>query len=427
MEKGNPSFKKIISRTSKNPSIKFLKYKSFSLERDIYNTISVIFNLESALKQGFYPSKKIEVPISGETYSKCNIKEIENQIMELISIVLLYDTNIKLIKERITKKRYDKTYDAGKTDNICLFSGGVDSFSGILKCAEHYNNVKGVFVAHCDQPWTVHIVNNLKNIISDKYGLEIFTVHAPPMYSRGYSQLRGLLYIVLASIYANICESNNIVVTECGPTMYQPRLAPYDAVTMTTHPFILKKAKKIIELFLNKEITITIPHEDMTKAEVISSSPLPEVLKDTYSCITQRFGKSEGACYGCIIRRLGFVAANINDAPYQHNPLLNDGKSDNLLSLINLSSEILLNYDDMDYYMKENIDKFNKKDLFVRFALDNISALYLLNKSGIKINSVLKRFYNAVSSIISEDIFENRIKDIRNKKYAPDYSKTVIY
>jgi len=99
------------------------------------------------------------------------------------------------------------------------------------------------------------------------------------MGSMGYSQLRGFLYILFAGAYANLCKADKILVTECGPTMYQPLFSPYDSITYTTHPYVLKAAKDVLDLLLDSKPKIIIPFEDLTKAEVISNSGITDYSK----------------------------------------------------------------------------------------------------------------------------------------------------
>ncbi|MGI0134017.1 MAG: hypothetical protein ACREBW_03555, partial [Candidatus Micrarchaeaceae archaeon] len=60
--------------------------------------------------------------------------------------------------------------------------------------------------------------------------------------------------------------------------MYQPKLAPFDTVTMTTHPFVLRKVKSVLRLILGRDVQLVLPYENMTKSEVVAASPLKDGL-----------------------------------------------------------------------------------------------------------------------------------------------------
>jgi len=71
----------------------------------------------------------------------------------------------------------------------------------------------------------------------------------------------------------------------------------------------------------------------------------------------------------------------------------------------------------MPYYQTENIESYNKFDLFYRFALDNFSALYLLKHQNLKLISAINNIYDDCISKIGESTLEQRIESVRNKKY----------
>src|SRR5438034_9532709 len=104
-----------------------------------------------------------------------------------------------------------------------------------------------------------------------------------------------------AASLAHRLGSEAIVVTECGPTMYQPRFSPLDSITMTTHPFVVRTAAKTASLLLQRDLKIITPFEDLTKAEVIVISPEQDGLKYTHSCISQPSGTHHSTAYGCVI------------------------------------------------------------------------------------------------------------------------------
>ena len=71
----------------------------------------------------------------------------------------------------------------------------------------------------------------------------------------------------------------------------------------------------------------------------------------------------------------------------------------------------------MPYYQTENIESYKKFNLFYRFALDNFSALYLLKQQNIKFTSAVNNIYNECLHKIRKNKFEQRIENVRNKKF----------
>lgn len=414
-----------VLRIPNQDSMKFLRYKKFNLERDILTIAQTIFNVEREIREG-KKIDKVEITIDRETFRWIDYKKLQSELEDLFIQVLFKKIRIEIKYADLMKYRKHKKFVFDDIKNLCLFSGGADSFSGIFNTKNQLKDVVGVFVAHSDQTGVINITNKLiKNVLKPR-GIKCETIYAPRMGSGDYSQLRGFLYFLSASIYSNLLNSSNLIITECGSTMYQPRFAPYDSVTMTTHPIILEKVKKIIEIMLNKKVNIIIPFENSTKSEVISNSTFKEYLKNTHSCITERFRRHDGTCYGCVIRKIGFICAGVEDVIYAKDPFLDkSANNDNLLSLMRFSYDILTDYENMPFFSKENAFLFDKFDLFKRFSLDTFSALYLINKMKGKLGDKIKSLYDQAISDIGEEALIKRIEEIRINKNKPDFEKKV--
>jgi 7-cyano-7-deazaguanine synthase in queuosine biosynthesis len=396
------------------------------LEKDIVSIASIIFNIETAIKMG-YNLSEVKIEVSRETDTGRDLAKIEDLLNNLLKYVLFRDVKIKFHIKNMKPNRRGLFGQSKQCDNICLFSGGVDSLSGILYCRKELGDVHGVFSAHGDLSRSINIVNNLSEKISKKENIPIHTLYAPKMYALGYSQLRGFLYTLFGSVYVSMLNSKNLIISECGPTMYQPQFSPYDTVTMTTHPFILQTANEIINILLKRKIKIIIPYENMTKSEVIAASPYYDFFKYSHSCISTRMGINEGTCYGCITRRLGFLVADVEDSFYDKNPIKNyNQNADHLLSLLRFSYDILFDYADIPDFSKDIISIYNKKDLFKRFALDNFSALYEYANKYSKLNPRLKELFIPTMKKLDKQKIEKRIEKVRRKTIKPNFNKFVL-
>jgi len=401
----------------RNPAMKIFGYASYRRSIDILSLAFGIFDLDKQLKK-----TRVDI-IQIERYVKNHKSELKDILSDLVSYVLLEKVEIEFFKSnRILNKNKFAFKMPTKPTITILFSGGIDSLAGIYWAIKQYspeNNIEGVFCAHSDQAWGIHIVNNLYNQVLLKNNINMRTIYVPAITQSGYAQLRGFLYMLSAGAWMEFLASNTLVISECGPTMYQPRFGPFDLVTMTMHPFVVNTANHVLKLLLEKEIKLITPFEDMTKAEVMAASSFKEEAKKTHSCISQRFGTHDGTCYGCVIRRLGAIAAGVEDVEYINNPISDEtAQRENLLALLMFSQDILLNYENIPLYEIENIESYNKKDLFRRFALDNFAAIHLLIKKGTYIVKEAKRIYQDCASEISSKVLERRIEDIRNiKKY----------
>lgn len=420
------AIKDIIYTISYNEKIRFLNDKYLSLEKDMFVFSSIIFNIETVFRMN-NKVEEVTIPISDETAANCDLKSIKIEVERLLKFILMNKVIINFgIQEDSTRNKRDYGLDFKKNSTVCLFSGGVDSYSGILKSKEIYKDLVGVFVAHADQAKGVYIVNNIYQKKLKSKEIPVYTVSAPPMKRFGYSQLRGFLYCFSGAIYMSLLNAQNLLITECGPTMYQSRFSPFDSITMTTHPYVLQRTKNIIELFLRRPINMITPFENLTKAEVMATAPKTLSFDFTHSCISLGTGRNCGHCYGCIVRRLGAIVADREDAQYDCDPITEDfEKADNFISLLRFSHDVLTDYNKMNSTSKENIFVYKKQRLFKRFALDNFAALFVLKSDKIYTNPYADSLYENILKKVGVEALKNRITEVRKGRYVPNFSKKV--
>ena len=389
----------------------FLKYGRYYLERDILRIAYSLFDAEKRLKKSGSVSG-ITILLSIPTFNRIDVGKLKGILEELFLLILLEDVNIDIKAIDDIGERIWKELKFPEKEAIILFSAGVDSYSGIKIAEKKYKDLLGLFVAHNDQARIIRIVEEIKPLIAT----EIRTLYAPSMGSSGYSQLRGFLYILSAGVYANLCKADKILVTECGPTMYQPLFSPYDSITYTTHPYVLKAAKDVLDLLLVNKPKIIIPFEDLTKAEVVSNSEMKD-FSATHSCISQRFGDHDGTCFGCVIKRLACTMSGVKDVTYRNDMFEENVNQDNLLNVLAFSADLLKAYDSMPAFETEKIAEFQKHDLFQRYALDNLAGLML---GADKKNPLCLKFLS------KKDALLERIVQVRKNLKKPDFSRYVI-
>jgi 7-cyano-7-deazaguanine synthase in queuosine biosynthesis len=305
-------------------------------------------------------------------------------------------------------------------DAVCLFSGGVDSYAGILHAAREYHSVAGVFCAHSDQSKMIATVRRLEGRLLRRPNVTLEELRVPPLGVRGYVQLRGFLYMVAAGSVLAKTRASTLLVTECGPTMFQPRFSPLDSVTMTTHPEILRLARECLTLLLRREVRVATPQAQLTKAEVMASSPEKDGLRRTHSCISQRFGDHDGTCYGCVIRRLAAIAADVDDVRYRRNPLWDErAHGGNLLELLRFSADLLINPDRLEDFQLRHLTTLGVDDLFRRFALDNLAALYRIDARGGRLRRVIRAMLGDVARAIGLGQLQARLHELRDGTTDP--------
>jgi 7-cyano-7-deazaguanine synthase in queuosine biosynthesis len=386
---------------------------------------SSIFETEQALREE--QIRKVVIPIYSSDATKYDLAAIGKLIHELLIFVLAEDIDVEFHLAENKQTSFDITRHERIVSNTCLFSGGTDSYSGVLVTQQSLGDIEAVFCAHKDQAKTIHIVDNLERKILRKKGIDIIKVRVPSIEARGYAQLRGFLYLLAATSVAHKLGSERIVVTECGPTMYQPKFSPLDSVTMTTNPFVVRTAAQVARLLLQRELKVVTPFEDLTKAEVIAISPQKEGLKFTHSCISQRFGTHDGTCYGCVIRRLATIAVGVEDVIYRKDPISDpNAHAGNLYSLLTFCYDILTKFKEMEEYEVGNINTYGKQDLFRRFALDNFTAIHRLVSNNNRIVSPIREMYESLAQQLGTRIFEKRLTQLAYPTMAPNFKKQAI-
>ncbi|HKO56347.1 MAG TPA: hypothetical protein VJ276_10750, partial [Thermoanaerobaculia bacterium] len=256
-------------------------------------------------------------------------------------------------------------------------------------------------------------------------GLTLREISVPSVGIRGYAQLRGFLYCVAAAAWMYMVNARSLIVTECGPTMYQPMFSPLDSVTMTTHPVVLRHAKTVIETILGRPITLLTPFEDFTKAEVMAICPRPDLIPQTHSCISQRFGSHDGTCFGCVIRRLAGIAAGIPDVEYSRDPISDESAAaGNLLSLFTYCHDLLTAYGSMEQFEIAKIERYRKHDLFQRFALDQFAAIHDLLTRKQRVRPAIVRMYDNVVAAVGVFALEARLHALRSFDVRIEWHRT---
>lgn len=381
-----------------------------------------IFDLEKRLRRELVDQIDVELVLPNQ--HPTNLNGLGAHLSDLVSSVMMEDVTFCFHESKGSVKNIRTPVDLTPTGAVCLFSGGVDSFVGFDLALSRSECSEGVFCAHSDYS---KIIRTATDLFADEFearGARLRRVAVPAIGKGAYAQLRGFLYILSAAAWAELLSAERIVVTEVGPTMYQPKFAPFDRVTLTTHPHVVEAALIAAETVLKRNISLVMPFEDLTKAEVMALAPKPEKLRLTHSCISQRFSLQDGTCYGCVVRRLASEAAGIVDASYRADPVLQEAASQgNLLALLRFSLDFLRDPSTMEEFEVGEIEAFGKHDLFRRFALDNFAALYSVRKREGRLAANVETIYRQAVAYVKEDIFRERLVELRREKsFAPDWS-----
>lgn len=288
-------------------------------------------------------------------------------------------------KEKMEKSK-EKIEDY---DQICMFSGGLDSFIGAINLLEtgkknimfvsHYGGGKG----------TKEYQDILKEKIIEKYDLKIsnFNQFFAKVVNgvENTTRTRSFMFFSHAIALATMLNKKvDIIIPENGfislniPSTLS-RIGT--SSTRTTHPYYLKLLQQLLDN-LQLEIRLKNPYQFYTKGEMIENCKnikfLEENISNTMSCSHPDSGRMQGEkttkhcgyCLPCVIRQASIKKAGITDSS-----LYRDSKFNNFdIAKMNYNSYRLgLEKFDSKYafmsiqksgQISDNIEKFT--DIYVR-------------------------------------------------------------
>jgi hypothetical protein len=136
-----------------------------------------VFEFEKATKQK--PRHALEITI-GKQWTKETLTKCEESVKRLLSYVLLSDVDVSVISMN-GKAQLDLPHVNGieKAPTVCLFSGGTDSYVGILNSRSRYSNVAAVFCSHLHQSRVVSIVREMNRLIMRPMGVRMHEMPVP--------------------------------------------------------------------------------------------------------------------------------------------------------------------------------------------------------------------------------------------------------
>ncbi|WP_339837252.1 Qat anti-phage system QueC-like protein QatC [uncultured Maribacter sp.] len=224
-----------------------------------------------------------------------------------------------------------------RTDKVCLFSGGMDSFIGISDIMSNKNSL--ATISHHkggnsgELTTQKELVNLLQNEVADKEILPYyFFVQARKndvLLGERTQRARSILFLSLALLVANSSSDNTeVIIPENGLISLNLPLTPARGgshSTKTTHPKYISSLNEIFEIVgINNRIIN--PYRFMTKGEMFAKTKMPKFVSEninkTLSCSKPGYyqqwkGEKErqcGHCVPCIIRRSSMYLINKDDA-----------------------------------------------------------------------------------------------------------------
>lgn len=425
----------VPSRMGRRVSVDFQSLKVDRLSEDLASLAALVFEIEGLSRT--HPS--IELDGASVRVRGCSVqggRRIERALQSVLEFCVERSMDVS-----VSDGESPPSETIGgltpRSDAILLFSGGTDSLSGLALCERKGIRTTSVFVAHGSG--TTGLINRLlKHTLAER-----LTDFCPVRVQRRgeLQQTRGFLYTVLGGIVGRIRSTGDLVISESGPTMFIPPITPLDEVTLTTNPVVLSLARNLVMDSLGWKLRIHTPFRDLTKAESIAWIRRDPTLPETNSCARPQFASHRnphcGSCFGCLVRRVSFLVANVTDRPHRADPLFSipadDGDSApkspedvseermaDVLAVLSFCRDVLL--DRVSPMVKEQLRTYDVERLFQRFALDFLAALNIgYRKGGFGRNPAVQKIYDACvkDELISNSIARERIEEVAALKHKP--------
>lgn len=296
---------------------------------------------------------------------------------------------------------------------IALFSGGLDSLSGVVDALENSESHVYLISHRSQQPSTTRTQNKLVLALQNHYNSRVhhYKFYCSFSHARARDEnqrTRSFLYCSIAYALSTSLKQNNFYVYENGVTAINfPKREDMGLAraSRTTHPKTIHLLERFFSLMNGAVFNIHTPLLWSTKADILRSletNRRPEFISSAVSC-SKTFNNREqythcGECSQCIDRRLAAYAANLQN--YDHSGLYtNDILTKQLTGEAKTTAIDFVRF--ASYYASCSIDDFHARminelvDICSYLGLpedETIEKIYSLHKRhGEEIEGAIKR------------------------------------
>ena len=256
--------------------------------------------------------------------------------------------------EKIKYEKWKKFKQQVKDyDQLCMFSGGLDSFIGAIDLLEN-ENTKTLFISHYGGgKGTKEFQDILKEKFIEQYSLESRDFHQ--YYAKAISgvedttRTRSFMFFSHAIAVASCFNREiNLIIPENGfislniPSTFS-RMGT--SSTRTTHPHYMKLFQELLG-HIEIPVRLVNPYQFKTKGEMLLECKnqlfVANNLENTMSCSHPDIGRMQkekearhcGYCLPCVIRRAAIMRAGMTDKSSYRDNKFTGGR----VSKINLNS-----------------------------------------------------------------------------------------
>jgi 7-cyano-7-deazaguanine synthase in queuosine biosynthesis len=227
-------------------------------------------------------------------------------------------------------QKRDRTRNEAPIEKVVLFSGGLDSTSGLATLIDQAD--KTLLVSYYSRNF------QRQSTIADKMGFHrLVQVGSSWIVSEsvgragGQFMYRSFLFLALALVFADAYRAESLLQFENGPLALAVQPLDLYRITRHAHPLVHRHLTNIFEILTGRSLSIKNPFVNMTKGEAVGllksrlgKQRFKEVVDETETCWylnsrtvvagppRKRNGEPCGACVPCLVRR---AALGADDTP----------------------------------------------------------------------------------------------------------------
>jgi 7-cyano-7-deazaguanine synthase in queuosine biosynthesis len=327
-------------QTNLDPELRRLGVVPFP-HRDLVTFATGVFLADRTVTRpkGWRRAIELEVPV----YDVAGWEALADNFGETLEILSSDSWQLSFTQRPEPKELPDAKHP--EVDRVILFSGGADSLCGAIRSLASGERL--LLVSHWD--WAGHsaVQQRLARRLAARFPTQV--VHRRIHASRRSTQIgggafgdeptrrtRSLLFLSLGLAYASVEPVTPAWMAENGYAALNPPLAGERRgalSTRTTHPLVLSRVRSAIGT-LGGRAEFENPFAYLTKGEMyadaaatLGKEDAEKLLATSHSCSHVRYaqwtgyppGTQCGVCFGCLVRRAAFRAADIADtATYLH-------------------------------------------------------------------------------------------------------------
>jgi 7-cyano-7-deazaguanine synthase in queuosine biosynthesis len=268
-------------------------------------------------------------------------------------------------KRTIHRHQLRSTYD-----DVCLFSGGVDSLLGAANLLAQRRKV--LLVGHHADRVTSTAQRDLFGMLQRKHPgrADLLQVHVErsraqhprfrlPAKVEITHRPRSFLFLVAGTLAASAAKTPSLWIPENGLIALNVPLSPSRRGTLstrTTHPRFLEYFNGVMAA-LEFDVRVDNPFWSLSKTDMVAAVDDPELrdaLGRSVSCAhsgnlwREEEGRYRqcGYCVPCLYRRIAFLEASIPEPDYQHDvfvelPRLSAKKSRDVRALVSFARRVV--------------------------------------------------------------------------------------